>query len=248
MKTNTEKLFMHTSTHTHTYSLTHTLMLSALYSYLVCVLKAGSAVFSEDHHCLSLIMADAPGVSLINRQSLLINNWTAPLVLMLSQCHTCSVSHSSHSHICMVIPCLVSCYTHWEIGNVTIESQKVCTHFKKPPKTTRCCAERARRLSSLCLDLPSETVLSSLLLRYCNTSLILAFLQTDAHESDPFLQIPTRKQKRAHFFTVCVNPHAWIHLGLSRMTFTVRKTSVLSYIMLVACSYLEQPVFRPLAQ
>lgn len=134
MKTNTEKLFMHTSTHTHTYSLTHTLMLSALYSYLVCVLKAGSAVFSEDHHCLSLIMADAPGVSLINRQSLLINNWTAPLVLMLSQCHTCSVSHSSHSHICMVIPCLVSCYTHWEIGNVTIESQKVCTHFKKTPK------------------------------------------------------------------------------------------------------------------
>lgn len=109
-------------------------MLSALYSYLVCVLKAGSAVFSEDHHCLSLIMADAPGVSLINRQSLLINNWTAPLVLMLSQCHTCSVSHSSHSHICMVIPCLVSCYTHWEIGNVTIESQKVCTHFKKTPK------------------------------------------------------------------------------------------------------------------
>lgn len=70
------------STHTHTlaHSHTHTLMLVVFYSYLGCVLEAASALLREDHHCLSLIMVDAPGVSLINRQSLLINNWTAPLV------------------------------------------------------------------------------------------------------------------------------------------------------------------------
>lgn len=71
------------------------LMLSVFYSSLGCVLEAASALLRDDHRCLSLIMVDAPGVSLINRQSQLINNWRALLVLSLSQCHTCGVSQSS---------------------------------------------------------------------------------------------------------------------------------------------------------
>lgn len=80
------------STHTQTQLF---LMLSVFYSSLGCVLEAASALLTDDHRCLSLIMVDAPGVSLINRQSQLINNWRALLVLSLSQCHTCGVSQSS---------------------------------------------------------------------------------------------------------------------------------------------------------
>lgn len=80
------------STHTQTQLF---LMLSVFYSSLGCVLEAASALLRDDHRCLSLIMVDAPGVSLINRQSQLINNWRALLVLSLSQCHTCGVSQSS---------------------------------------------------------------------------------------------------------------------------------------------------------
>lgn len=36
--------------------------------------QAASALFRGDRRCLSLMIVDAPGVSLINRQSQLINN------------------------------------------------------------------------------------------------------------------------------------------------------------------------------
>lgn len=85
-------VFTHYTLHTH---IELFLMLSVFYSSLGCVLEAASALLRDDHRCLSLIMVDAPGVSLINRQSQLINNWRALLVLSLSQCHTCGVSQSS---------------------------------------------------------------------------------------------------------------------------------------------------------
>lgn len=47
------------------------------------VSEAASALFRGDHRCLSLMIVDAPGVSLINRQSQLINNWTPLAVLHL---------------------------------------------------------------------------------------------------------------------------------------------------------------------
>lgn len=71
------------------------LMLSEFYSWPNCVSEAASARFREDHHCLSLIILDAPGVRLINRQSQPINNWRALLVLSLLQCRSCRVSQLS---------------------------------------------------------------------------------------------------------------------------------------------------------
>jgi len=90
--------FYTTAVRTHVfYTLSTHTFLSSFWCCLclIHILKAASAVFSKDHHCLSLIMADAPGVSLINRQSLLINNWSALLVLLLPLCHTYRVLQPS---------------------------------------------------------------------------------------------------------------------------------------------------------
>lgn len=74
-----------------------------LYTYrLSSIFPAASAVLKADHHCMSLIMNHTPGMSLKNRQSLFINNWTAPLVFSHSQFLTRRVftvaSSYSHSH------------------------------------------------------------------------------------------------------------------------------------------------------
>lgn len=105
-----------------------------LVSYILselCLAMPHQQRSEKTHRWLSLIMVDAPGIGLINRQSLLINNWSAPLVLSLSQCLTCGVSQSSLLTLILAwwCPCLVSCYTHWDMRNVRTRGQKWVLHL-----------------------------------------------------------------------------------------------------------------------